>query len=130
LASTLVSLRERLERLEQRLDAFERRRKPKRPGEYSHEVHEATANAIGFLNEEAGGRFRASTKAYLKLVARLLADGWTVKQMRCVVWHRALEWKGTEQEPYLRPETLFGPEKFPSYSAQAEKAYLAKGGVL
>lgn len=46
--------------------------------------------------------------------------------LRQVVWDRGNNWaEDPKMDVYLRPSTLFGPEKFPEYLAQARAAYAA-----
>ncbi len=41
---------------------------------------------------------------------------------------KTTEWKGTEMEKYLRPETLFSPSKFENYLNQPAKQRMKTGG--
>ena len=69
---------------------------------------------IGYLNKKAETSYRASTKATQKHINARLTEGYTVDDFKTVIDKRCAEWKGTEMEQYLRPETLFGT-KFESY---------------
>ena len=52
----------------------------------------------------------------MKINARL-KEGFTVEDFKTVIDKKVDEWKGTELEQYLRPDTLFGT-KFESYLNQ------------
>ena len=86
-------------------------------------VADATKNVVDFLNEKAdtGYRYGAGTQEKVK---RLLKKGYTVEDMRKVVLIKSMKWKGTEHEQFLRPATLFGPEKFDDYLGEWETANL------
>ena len=79
-------------------------------------ARDATFNVITLLNEKAGTSFRPDGAGSIDKVKRLLKKGYTLEQMRKVVAIKALKWKGDEKmRDYLRPSTLFGPEKFDDY---------------
>ena len=83
---------------------------------------DAASRCIAKLNERSGRRFGAPI--HLRRVIRLLRDGYTEHQVRLVIWDRASEWlDDPRMERFLRPATLFGPEKFPDYLAEAENAW-------
>jgi uncharacterized phage protein (TIGR02220 family) len=65
------------------------------------------------LNREAGRHFKA-TPPHLKPIKARIAEGYSLEQAERVVKHKIAAWHGTEQEQYLRPETLFGT-KFGGY---------------
>lgn len=71
-------------------------------------------NIIARLNEKAGTNYRATSKATQGHINARLAEGFTVEDFYTVIDKKCLEWKGTEWEKYLRPETLFGT-KFENY---------------
>lgn len=66
------------------------------------------------LNELAGTNYKPSTTATQKHINARLAEGYTVEDFITVIDKKVAEWKGTDMERYLRPETLFGT-KFESY---------------
>lgn len=78
----------------------------------------ARLEIVSYLNEKTGKDFRHSTKATVRLIEARLNDGYTVKDFKKVIDNKTAEWKGTEQEQYLRPETLFAPSHFESYLNQ------------
>ncbi len=73
-----------------------------------------TSEIIDYLNQKAGSRYQPTAKSTERLIAALLNDGYTVEDMKRVVDMKCKEWKFTEYQKYLRPETLFG-EKFEGY---------------
>lgn len=69
---------------------------------------------ISRLNEKAGTSYRASSKATQGHINARLAEGYTAEDFFTVIDKKCAEWRGTEMEKYLRPETLFGG-KFENY---------------
>jgi len=67
---------------------------------------------IFFLNEMTGRRFRPEGKTMLFARCR---EGYTLEQFKDVIALKCAEWLNTEQEKYLRPETLFNKSKFIKY---------------
>lgn len=78
-------------------------------------------SVIDRLNEKAGTNYRASSAATQKHINARLAEGYTLEDFFSVIDKKCAEWKGTNMEMYLRPETLFG-SKFENYlNAPASK---------
>ena len=73
---------------------------------------------IDYLNEKAGKRFKVNEKTKAHINARV-NDGYTLADFRAVIEKKVAEWRGTEMDKFLRPETLFGT-KFESYLNQNE----------
>ena len=69
---------------------------------------------IDYLNEKVGAKYRTNNKATIKHINARLSEGYTVDDFKTVIDKKCAEWKGTNMENYLRPETLFGT-KFESY---------------
>lgn len=69
---------------------------------------------VDFLNSETGKNFRWQTQATQRFINARLTEGFVLKDFRRVIEHKTSEWKGTDMEKYLRPETLFGT-KFEGY---------------
>ena len=67
-----------------------------------------------------------TTKKTTEAVNGRLRDKYTVDDLCLVVELKAAEWIGTHMEPYFRPATLFGVEKFESYLVAASN-WKAKG---
>ena len=74
-------------------------------------------NIINYLNEKLGTKYKANTKATKSIIKARLDEGFTVEDFQKVVDKKVSQWKGTEMEQYLRPQTLFGT-KMESYLNQ------------
>lgn len=86
-------------------------------------------NIIARLNEKSGMKYKHTSKATQGHINARLAEGFTVEDFYTVIDKKCLEWKGTEWEKYLRPETLFGT-KFENYlnaSVPTRKTYGENG---
>lgn len=82
------------------------------------------------LNQKAGTNYRASSKATQQSINARLGEGYSIEDFFTVIDKKCDEWKGTDMEKYLRPETLFAPSKFESYlnaPASPRKTYGANG---
>lgn len=73
---------------------------------------------IDYLNEKAGKKFKVNDKTKAHINARV-NDGYTLADFRAVIEKKVAEWRGTEMDKFLRPETLFGT-KFEGYLNQNE----------
>ena len=73
---------------------------------------------IDYLNEKAGKKFKVNEKTNAHINARV-NDGYTLADFRAVIEKKVAEWRGTEMDKFLRPETLFGT-KFEGYLNQNE----------
>ncbi|MGN0180396.1 MAG: conserved phage C-terminal domain-containing protein [Monoglobaceae bacterium] len=69
---------------------------------------------IGHLNDRAGTRYKTKAQNTQRYINARLKEGFTVEDFIIVIDKKCAEWKGTNMEKYLRPETLFG-SKFESY---------------
>lgn len=69
---------------------------------------------VGCLNEECGTNYRSSTPKTQRLIRARWAEGFRIPDFRAVIGRKAADWRGTDMERYLRPETLFGT-KFEGY---------------
>lgn len=72
------------------------------------------SSVIDYLNQKAGTAYRAGSKATQAHINARVAEGFTLEDFRKVIDNKVEDWKGTEWEKFLRPETLFGT-KFESY---------------
>ena len=76
---------------------------------------------ISVLNEKSGRQFRNSDSSLNPVMARLAESDVSVDGVIKMVERQVLLWKGDgKMEEYLRPETLFGKEKFNAYYAARE----------
>ncbi len=69
---------------------------------------------IDYLNKMAGSRFSKKTKSTRSKIRSRLREGFTAYDFKEVIDKKCNDWKGTDFEQYLRPETLFG-NKFEGY---------------
>ena len=69
---------------------------------------------IDYLNLKAKTNYRASSKPTQSHIKARLNEGFTVEDFKTVIDKKVKEWKRTEFEKFLRPETLFG-SKFENY---------------
>ena len=77
-------------------------------------------SVVDHLNDKAGTRYKyGSNKTKTHIQARF-KEGYTLDDFYKVIDKKCAEWKGTEWEKFLRPETLFGG-KFENYLNQPEK---------
>lgn len=72
---------------------------------------------IKYLNDRCGTQYRNNSKTTQKHIIARIREGYTNEDFYTVIDKKSNEWIGTEQEKYLRPETLFG-NKFESYLNQ------------
>lgn len=101
-------------------------------------IYRVAEQVITYLNEQTGKHYRANTKEYLKLISARLREHYSVEDFKTVVDNKVADWKGTEYEQFLRPQTLFAPSKFDTYLNQGAKTSktsnpfidLLKGGDL
>ena len=72
---------------------------------------------VEYLNEKAGTNYRYTSEKTKKLIKARMNEKFTVENFYSVIDKKTAEWLNTEQEKYLRPETLFGT-KFEGYLNQ------------
>ena len=75
---------------------------------------------INYLNLKANTHYRHNIKKTQSLISARFNENFTLNDFKRVIDNKVSEWKDTEMEKYLRPETLFGT-KFESYLNQKEK---------
>ena len=86
--------------------------------EYKNNIYSpATAEIVAYLNEKTGQHYKAKTAKTVSLIQARLKENFTVDDFKVVIDKKVKEWRGTEMEKYLRPETLFGT-KFEGYLNQ------------
>jgi uncharacterized phage protein (TIGR02220 family) len=103
-----------------------RTRKRQKPSEPTPEELAIVERVIAKLNERSGRQFEATAKPTVRLIVRLLRDNRSEHDLRLVVWDRANEWAADpEKAEWLRPSTLFGPEKFSDRLAEAKAKWAA-----
>lgn len=91
---------------------------------YSSEI----AEIVDYLNSKLGTRYKSTTANTKKHITARLNEGYTVADFYTVIDNKVKEWRGTEYEKYLRPDTLFG-SKFESYLNAADRNENNQGGI-
>ena len=76
---------------------------------------------VDHLNQKTGAHYLSTSGKTRSLVQARLREGFTVEDFKTVIDKKTTEWKGTDMEKYLRPETLFGT-KFEGYLNQKSRA--------
>lgn len=79
---------------------------------------EITEQVVAYLNMKANVHYKPSTKETQRHIHARLDDGYTLEDFKTVIDNKVADWKGTEYEKFLRPNTLFAPSKFESYLNQ------------
>jgi len=69
---------------------------------------------VDYLNLQTKSSYRSSGKSIRTLIHARWMDKFRLSDFKKVIDNKVASWLGTEQEKYLRPETLFGT-KFDSY---------------
>lgn len=72
---------------------------------------------IDYLNERAGTNYKTTTQKTRDIIKARLNEKFTVEDFKVVIDKKVSDWKGTEWEKFLRPETLFS-NKFEGYLNQ------------
>ena len=78
---------------------------------------------VNYLNERLGSNYKSNTPKTRDKIKARINEGFVLEDFKKVIDIKFIEWKGTEFEKYLRPETLFGT-KFESYLNQKVKKTL------
>lgn len=78
------------------------------------------SQVIEYLNLKSNSHYRASTPKTQTLIKARVNEGFVLDDFKTVIDKKCREWKGTDMDQYLRPETLFGT-KFEGYLNQKEK---------
>ncbi len=69
---------------------------------------------IEYLNQRTERNYKYTTKTTQKHIKARFIEGFSLEDFKKVIDGQVQEWKGTNMEKYLRPETLFGV-KFEGY---------------
>ncbi len=78
-------------------------------------MYSATIKAvIAYLNDKADTHYKYSSQPTERHIIARLNEGYALDDFKTVIDKKVQEWKGTEWEKFLRPETLFG-NKFENY---------------
>jgi uncharacterized phage protein (TIGR02220 family) len=79
-------------------------------------------NVIEYLNQLSGRKFLITNQLYLRRIIQRLREGYTELQLREIIEYKVAEWKGSEMEKHLQPDTLFNKEKCNKYRDQVQHA--------
>ena len=79
---------------------------------------------IDYLNSKIGTSYKSTTKKTQSLIKARFNEGFTLDDFIKAIDNKVAEWRGTDMEKFLRPETLFGT-KFESYLNQKPKPMTA-----
>lgn len=74
-------------------------------------------DVIDYLNQRTGKNYKSTTKKNQTVIRARSDEGFSLDDFKRVIDNKVAEWKGTNMEKYLRPETLFGT-KFEGYLNQ------------
>jgi uncharacterized phage protein (TIGR02220 family) len=74
-------------------------------------------DVINYLNQQTGKHYKSTTKKNQTVIRARTDEGFTLDDFKQVINNKVAEWKDTDMEKYLRPETLFGT-KFEGYLNQ------------
>lgn len=77
---------------------------------------------VDFLNQTAGKSYRSNAKKTVKFIEERRNEGFTLEDFKKVIIIKTAQWRGTNMDGYLRPETLFGT-KFEGYLQEAESRH-------
>ena len=72
---------------------------------------------VDLLNKAVNAQYRATNRKTREKIQARFNEGFTFEDFVTVIQKKTTEWKGTDMEKYLRPETLFGT-KFEGYLNQ------------
>ena len=81
----------------------------------THQPH--YQSIINYLNKKTGKHYKHTTNKTQIVIKARWNEGFTEDDFKKVIDNKVAEWKGTDMEKYLRPETLFGT-KFEGYLNQ------------
>lgn len=80
-------------------------------------IKDIYSNIVNYLNSKANTNYKPTTKKTLELIKARISEGFTEDNFYTVIDKKCLDWKGTEFEQHLTPNTLFGT-KFEGYLNQ------------
>lgn len=84
---------------------------------YIVEFADEIKQIVEYLNKVVGANYKSKTKNTQKHINARLKEGYTFDDFKSVIDKKYAEWKGTDMEKYLTPDTLFGT-KFEKYLNQ------------
>ena len=91
----------------------------------SGKIDEIMAMTNSMLNKN----YNPKTKSHRNLISARLNEGYSVEDFKKVLEKKIKQWKNTEQEQYLRPQTLFAQSHFDTYLNDPDCTSKVKSGV-
>ena len=79
--------------------------------------HPNSRTVLHMLREVSGKHYREVDSNLSVISARLKEPEVDLEGVKAMITHQFQKWKGTKDEFYMRPETLFGKQKFDGYYA-------------
>lgn len=83
----------------------------------AHPEQADVTEVVEYLNQAAGTSYKPNTPKTVRTIKARMKEGFTVDDFKTVIDKKVREWKKTDMQKYLRPETLFGT-KFEGYLNQ------------
>ena len=85
--------------------------------------HAPYKDVIDYLNQKTGKQFRKNTSSTQKVIKARFKEGFKLEDFKKVIDNKTDDWlKDKKMSEYLRPQTLFGADKFDGYLNQDSKA--------
>jgi len=78
-------------------------------------IKDICEEVVGYLNSKIGTKYRPDSVQTVKDISREVKAKYTIDDFKRVIDYKVAVWKGTEQEQYLRPSTLFRQKNFATY---------------
>ena len=78
------------------------------------------SEVVNFLNQQTGKNYKVSSKKTKDLIRARFNEGFTLEDFKTVITKKSKQWKDTDMDKYLRPETLFS-SKFEGYLNEKEQ---------
>ncbi len=91
-------------------------------GEKQKPPHPGVIEVIQYLNELNGTNLRTDTKATVRLIQQRFSEGYTLTELKEIIEYKIAEWRGTDQEKWIQPDTLFNGEKCAKYRNHVQAA--------
>lgn len=87
----------------------------KKPEPKADKYAKEIEDVVLYLNEKADKHFLVRNGSTQKLIRARLEEGRSVGDFKTIIDNKVKQWLGTENDKYLRPETLFAAKHFDSY---------------
>jgi uncharacterized phage protein (TIGR02220 family) len=84
-------------------------------------------DTVNHLNSVAGTKYSHADPVVIDALFILIREGYVLEDFKLVIEKKWHDWKGTEFQQYVRPETLFG-KKFKKYLH--EQPRITKSGIF